>query len=132
VKAVIDTNVFVSGIFWKGPPYRVLQAWEDQRFRLVVSRAILIEYQRVLLDLSTHRPGIRFERALDLVDLLAEVVEPIAFVRPVCTDPDDDKFLAAALSAGADFVVSGDKALLATNGFRGLSVVTPKVFLGKV
>lgn len=132
MKVIIDTNVFVSGVFWKGPPYRLLQAWEHGRFKLVVSTSILEEYRRVLSDLSQHRPGIQFERALELVDLHAEVVRPIAFAKPICSDPDDDMFLEAALSASADYIVSGDKALLNQNGFRGIHVLRPATFLDQM
>ncbi len=129
MKIVIDTNVFASGVYWKGPPYRILQMWESGRFKLVVSPPILDEYRRVLIELSIHRPGIQFERALALIDLHADVVKPIKFAHPICSDPDDDKFLGTALSAGASYVITGDKALLKQNGFRDLQVLSPKSFL---
>jgi predicted nucleic acid-binding protein len=44
MRAVIDTNVFVSGIFWAGPPRQILVAWQTGRFKLVLSSAILEEY----------------------------------------------------------------------------------------
>ncbi|MCB0411241.1 MAG: putative toxin-antitoxin system toxin component, PIN family [Bdellovibrionales bacterium] len=129
MKAIIDTNVFASGVFWKGPPFQILQAWQRGRFHLIVSKPILEEYRRILVQLSKHRPGTKVDRVLDLVDLHAEIVEPVAFALSVCSDPDDDKFLEAALSAHVDYIVTGDKALLAQDGFRGISVVTPKQFL---
>jgi len=109
MKAIVDTNVFVSGIFWKGPPHKILLAWQKGRFQLVVSPAILEEYRRVLAELAAKYGGVQYDRILELVELHAEIVAPIEFVRPVCTDPDDDKFLAAALSAGAEHITSGDE-----------------------
>ncbi len=47
-------------------------------------------------------------------------------------DPDDDKFLGTALAGNAAFVVSGDKALLAQNGFRDIQVLLPKTFLSEI
>jgi predicted nucleic acid-binding protein len=44
IRAVLDTNVLVSGIFWKGTPFRDLQAWQGRRFHVVLSRPILHEY----------------------------------------------------------------------------------------
>lgn len=129
MKVVVDTNVFVSGVFWQGPPYKILEAWKHGRFKLVVSLPILGEYRRILIDLSAHRPGIRYEQTLELVNVYAEVATEIAFAYPICSDADDDKFLATALAANAEYVVSGDKALLAQNGFRGLHVLTPREFL---
>lgn len=47
LKAVMDTNVFVSGVFFSGPPYQILKAWQSGEFELVVSHDILDEYRRV-------------------------------------------------------------------------------------
>lgn len=129
-KAVIDTNVFVSGVFWKGPPHRILQAWKRGEFTWVVSPPILKEYRRVLDELAEkYPPGTDRERLLEVFETHAEAVEPVAFARPVCGDPDDDKFLGAALAARAGFVVTGDRALLAVDGFRGLQVIPARDFL---
>lgn len=129
MKVIVDTNVFVSGVFWKGPPNRILDAWVDGRFKLIVSPQILEEYRRVLGELGSKYSNVKYERILDLVGLEAEVVSPVVFVRPVCKDADDDIFLEAGLAASINYIVSGDKALLATDGFKGLRVVTPSVFL---
>jgi predicted nucleic acid-binding protein len=53
VRVILDTNVFVSGIFFGGPPYRILKAWRDGELRLVVSQEILNEHQRVGEDVYT-------------------------------------------------------------------------------
>ena len=52
IKAVVDTNIFASGVFWKGAPSDVLQAWMKGRFRWVVSAEIMDEYNRVLTELA--------------------------------------------------------------------------------
>jgi uncharacterized protein len=44
LKVVMDTNVFVSGVFFSGPPYEILKAWQEGEFELVVSQEILDEY----------------------------------------------------------------------------------------
>jgi len=129
MRAVVDTNVFVSGIFWKGPPHKILSAWQADRFKLVLSSSILEEYRRVLAELASKYPGFQYGRLLELVELHSEIVSPIAFARPVCTDPDDDKFLGTALAAGIVHIVSGDKALLKLNGYKGLRIIGPAVFL---
>ena len=52
MKVVIDANVFVSGVFFTGPPYKILEAWKDGRIQLVTSPVILAEYPEVALKLS--------------------------------------------------------------------------------
>jgi predicted nucleic acid-binding protein len=47
MNVILDTNVSVSGVFFGGPPFRILQAWHDHKIHLVVSLEILDEYQRV-------------------------------------------------------------------------------------
>lgn len=116
MKIVVDTNVFVSGIFWRGAPFKVLEAWKRGQFRLVVSPPILAEYWRVVEDLSRLRSDFDPEPLMKLVNINAEMVKPVSFVRQVCADPDDDIFLETAVAAGAACVVSGDRALLKVVG----------------
>jgi len=56
IKAILDTNVFISGVFWKGPPFEILKAWQKQRFRLAISPPVLDEYRRVLDEMMKERP----------------------------------------------------------------------------
>jgi putative PIN family toxin of toxin-antitoxin system len=52
MKIVLDTNVFISGIFFSGPPAQILKAWKDQKFQIVISKEILREYQRAAHELA--------------------------------------------------------------------------------
>jgi hypothetical protein len=47
MRVVLDTNVFISGVFFGGPPYQILKAWRDGEVQVVLSAEILDEYQRV-------------------------------------------------------------------------------------
>jgi len=97
IKAILDTNVVVSGVFWRGAPFEILKIWQKQRFHLVISPPILDEYRRVLDEMTKkHRLPV-LGSVLTIIELHSEMVEPVTFVRPVCSDPDDDKFLEAAL-----------------------------------
>lgn len=53
IKTILDTNVLISGVFWKGPPFGILKAWQGRRFRLAISLPILVEYRRVLDELTS-------------------------------------------------------------------------------
>ena len=132
IKAILDTNVFISGIFWKGPPAAVLEAWHAGRFQLAISSAILGEYRRVLDEMTRKRPLTVLASILRMIELNAEVVEPVRFDGHVCDDPDDDKFLEAALAARADYVVSGDNALLRLKQHGGTRIFRPTQFLSSL
>jgi len=129
IKAILDTNVFISGVFWKGPPFEILKAWQEERFRLAISPPILDEYRRVLDEMLKRRPLPVLTSILRVIELHAEIVEPVSFAEPVCSDPDDDRFLEAALAAHAGYVVSGDVALLNLKHHRGIEIVRPARFL---
>ena len=129
MRVVLDTNVFISGVFFTGPPYKILEAWRDARIQLVVSPAILEEYKRVGETLATQFPGVDLEPILDFLTLHAEVVTADTLLEPVCRDPDDDKFVACALASGVRHVISGDKHLLNASGYKGLKVVSPRRFV---
>jgi putative PIN family toxin of toxin-antitoxin system len=126
MKIVLDTNVFISGIFFSGPPFQVLEAWRDGKIQLVISPAILEEYQRVAAELAERFPGTDLSAILELVTINSELVLTDDLPDAVCDDPDDDKFLACALASGSKIIVSGDRHLLTVSGYRGIEVIKPR------
>lgn len=129
MRVILDTNVFVSGIFFSGPPHRILDAWQKGELTLVVSPSILEEYRRVGQELAEQFKGVDLAPMLELLAVAAEVVESKKLPQPVCTDPDDDKFLACAKASKTKFICTGDKALLKTSGYCGIKAMTPRAFL---
>ncbi len=131
MKVVLDTNVVVSGIFYSGPPSDILRAWEQRRFRLVLTLPIFEEYKDVAVRIGVHFPAININRLMDLIIVESDLCSPVALAHPVCTDPKDDKFIAAAIGGKADVIISGDKHLLEVSGYHGISVLTPRVFIDR-
>jgi len=131
VKVVLDTNVFISGVFFSGPPSKILQGWRDGRFTLVLSPEILEEYQRVADALSKKYPPVNLTELLELIVVEADMIQAEALKEPVSADPDDDMFIACALASGAKMIVSGDKHLLDVAGYRGIEVLKPKAFVDR-
>lgn len=131
LKAVIDTNVFISGVFFIGPPYQILKAWQSGAFELAVSQEILDEYFRVGQALAEERPSIDLNPILNFVVEHAKAYEAFQFKEQVCQDPDDDKFLACALTSGSRVIISGDKHLLNISGYAGLEILKPREFVNR-
>lgn len=129
MRVILDTNVFISGVFFGGPPYRILQGWRDGRVKLVLSPEILDEYRRVAGALKTQFPVVDLATVLELLMVAAEMHQAVPLPEAVCADPDDDKFLACALASGSRVVVSGDKHLLDVNGYKGVEILTPRQFV---
>ena len=128
MRVILDTNVFISGVFFGGLPARILGAWRDARIQPVLSVEILEEYQRVGQILGRRYPGVDLEPFLALLAVHAEIVEAPALPQPVSADPDDDKFLACAVAAGVTVIVSGDKHLVDESGWQGIRVLRPRRF----
>lgn len=138
LKVVLDTNIFVSSLLSKtGAPAQVLNAWRDRQYVLCISPAIITEIHHTLAY-----PRIREKYRLtdaDIEDLLtllhhdAVLVPGVANVPgTIPNHPDDEKFLACAIDAGADLIVSGDKHLLALGTYRNIPIVTARDFLQQV
>lgn len=128
MRIVLDTNVFVSAVFFGGVPGRILEAWRDGRLQLVLSVDILNEYQRVGQVLGAQYSGVDLQPFLGLLTVEAEIIEAPGLPTSVSADPDDDKFLACASAAGVPVIVSGDKHLLDQDGWRGIRVLRPRQF----
>jgi len=128
VRAVLDTNVVVSGIFFGGLPRSLLDAWDRGRFELVLTPEIFGEYTRTCERLAKMRPGLEYEAVLATIVGHGVLTPDEAWDESITADPDDDKFMACALGAGA-VVVSGDRHLLEVDGWKGVRVYTPRAFL---
>ena len=131
---MLDTNVVLSGVFFGGVPGEILEAWSRGRLDVVVSAAILAEYDRAGTALSQGKPRLQavWRPVMDWIARHADLVDAGVTVEPVSGDRDDDVFLACALVGGAGVIVSGDRHLLAVSGWRGIAVLTPRRFLDDI
>lgn len=136
MRAVIDTNVLLSGLLWHGAPHALLERVRDSALGLVSSPALLAEldevsgrakFDSILTFSNTSR-----ELAMAEVRQLAEILDPPPLPQPVCRDPDDDAVLALAIAAQVDFIVSGDHDLLALEAFNGIPILNPAQALQRV
>ena len=129
MRVILDTNVVVSGIFFHGPPYQILDIWRKGEINLIVSEDIFDEYLRVGELLALQFPPVDPLPVLTMLKANSEIVVAERLPAPVSDDPDDDKFLACALVAKCKLIVSGDKHLLKVSGFEGIKVLKPREFL---
>lgn len=129
MRIVLDTNVFVSGVFFTGPPFQILKAWRDGKVTLILSPEILEEYHRVGRALAVEFPSVDLQPILDFITIKAEMIPAEPLSERISEDPDDDKFLACAVSGKSKLIISGDKHLLKVSGFKGIKVIKPRPFV---
>jgi putative PIN family toxin of toxin-antitoxin system len=114
-------------LFFSGRPFRILKAWQSGQFILFASPEILDEYERVIRELSQKKSTFDADKAIAFIREKVRLAKPTLLPQQICDDPDDDKFIACALTVKA-IIVTGDKALLRTMGFKHLAVMTPALF----
>jgi len=124
-RVVLDTNVLISALLFRGLPGRLVPMWQEREIVLLVSPEILKEYIKVLsypkfgLDEEEIKAILR-EEVLPFV----EPVRPGTRIEIIKEDPSDDKFLSLAVDGNAEFLVSGDRHLLGIKKYRKIGIVT--------
>lgn len=133
MRVVLDTNVIVSATLIRGGNEdQILRAWRRGRFDLVLSPPILEELSRALFYEKLQRfRWMSEEEVVALLQALAQASELVSGRMAVkaSRDPEDDKFLAAAIEGDAEYVVTGDRDLLVLGRYREVRIVAPAVFL---
>ncbi|OGC03880.1 putative toxin-antitoxin system toxin component, PIN family [candidate division WOR-1 bacterium RIFOXYA12_FULL_43_27] len=126
-KAVLDTNIFVSGITWQGLPGEILDLWIKGKIQLIISKEIMEEIKRVL-----NRMQVPEEEIANLRSQIIEkaiIVDPQIKISLIKKDPSDNKFLECAIEGQADFIVSGDKHLLEFEAINDIKIITARKML---
>ena len=134
MRVVADTNVVVSRyVAPRGVVVRILERWQQNAFDLLVSEAILAEYQRVLAYPRLRaRHGLSDEEISVVIEDFREIgllIEPEVSLSVVEDDPDDGKFLECAVAGGAEYIVTGDPHLLNLKQYQGIQILSPAAFL---
>jgi putative PIN family toxin of toxin-antitoxin system len=136
VRLVLDTNVVISALLWRGTPYRLLETIRRQESLQLYSSSALLEE---LADVSSRPALAKRLTAIGktALQILTDYLEAIELVEPVdvprvARDPDDDHVLACALAANAELIVSGDLDLLALTAHERIPIVTPAAALRQI
>ena len=114
MRAVLDVNVLISAVLApNGSPARIVSAWLDGRFELVISIQLLAELERTM-NYPKLRDRIGSHQITQVIEFLhrgAELIEDPQNPLALSPDPDDDYLIALARVANA-LLVSGDGHLL--------------------
>ncbi len=128
MRVVLDTNIFISGIHWTGSSEKILRTWMNNEFELVSSLPIIEGLVRILMSFKVplEPDDISWWKTLILEKSI--LVIPTKKVS-IVTDPDDNKFVEAALEGKAEYIVSQDKHLLVLKEYQGIKILHPNDFL---
>jgi uncharacterized protein len=129
-RVVLDTNVLISGLLFKGKLSRIVELWQKGKIVPIISKETFEELRTVL-----EYPKFSFShveiKSLIEHDILPyfEVVNVREHVKGACRDPGDDKFISCALSANADGIVTGDKDLSDMKKYRSVKIIHASDFI---
>jgi putative PIN family toxin of toxin-antitoxin system len=130
VRVVVDTNVVVSAMLWKGMPGEVLSLARDGRIRIYASKVLLDELGEVIrrrkFAKQLQRIGRTAAQLMRDYRRLTLRARSRRMRKRFSRDADDDAVLACARVVRAELIVSGDDDLLSLGAFRGSEIVTPR------
>ena len=133
MKIVLDTNVWLSGIFWDGEASKILEKAEKKDIQIIISEDILSEIIKVLNRESKFQKYILNLR-LSIEDLLRTILSISTLIETktkldiIKADPKDNIILEAAIEGKVEYIISYDNHLLNMIEFRGIKIMSPGEF----
>jgi len=128
---VIDTNIYISAIFWEGKPRQVVDLGRDEKITILTSAAIekeIAEKLKTKFNLDKNE----ISKILADFSTFTRLVHAANRIRAVPDDPDYDKIIECAVSGKADYIVSGDRHLLKLEEYAGITILNASDFLLKI
>ena len=129
-KVVLDTNILVSALLFKGELAVIVDLWKKGKIMPVLSKETFAEFKTVL-EYPKFSLTVQEIKVIVEEEMLPyfEIIEVADNIRDRCRDADDDKFIACAVAASADFIVSGDRDLLDMGKCKSVRIVSASAFL---
>jgi len=128
IKAVLDTNIYISAFFWFGYPHTAVEAAAEREIVVFISPEMLDELERVFRRDFLEEEDVIKEHII-FVRSIADIVYPKGGAAVVKEDPDDDKIIACAQEAKAEYIVTGDQHLLKLGVVGWIKIVTASEFI---
>ena len=128
IEVALDTDVFISALFWKGAPYQVFKKILEGAVLNFISPKILEEIKERLLY-KFKVPPEKVKEYLEIIVFNSKIVYPRKKLNIVKKDPSDNKVIECATEAKASFIISGDNHLLEIKGHEEIKIISPKEFL---
>ncbi|MFH1071860.1 MAG: putative toxin-antitoxin system toxin component, PIN family [Nanoarchaeota archaeon] len=133
MKIVLDTNVLVSGTFWTGDSFRILELIDQKEVMLVLSLSILKEYVKTInsdeiMEKVSNKKLVLF-KITEKVIKNAQIISPRRRIGLIKDDLDDNKILECAIEGRVEYIITQDNHLLKIREFEGVKIMTPEEFL---
>ena len=129
MKVVADSNIYVSGLLFKGPPSEFLRLAQLGKMQLFISAPILDEIVGVLSREKFGLANSEIARLKRIIQRTAQNIRPKAGVDAVKADPTDNRVIECAIECQADLIVSGDRHLRQLKSYAEIPILSVREFL---
>ncbi|MCP2604204.1 putative toxin-antitoxin system toxin component, PIN family [Candidatus Aminicenantes bacterium AC-708-M15] len=129
-KIVLDTNVYISGILFKGKPREILNLARMGKVEILISEKIINEIERVL-RLKFKRTTFEIFLILTGIRNITTFVSPILKISEIKNDEPDNRVLECAIEGKANYIISGDKHLLSLKKYKEIEILNAGEFLNR-
>ena len=128
VKAVLDTNVYISAILFGGKPERIRKLSKEGKIEILISEAIIAEIAEVLRK-TFDWGNLQISQTINEIREITTLVTPRQTLSIIKKDEDDNRILECAAEGKAGYIVSGDKHILLLKEYQGIKILSPAQFL---
>jgi putative PIN family toxin of toxin-antitoxin system len=134
MRILLDTNVWLSAIFWEGEASKIVELAEKRKFEIIISKDIILEIIDVLNKEAKFKRFMQgreqnIEDLIRTISSIGSLIDAKTKVDIIKEHPADNIILEASLDGKADFIVSYDKHILNLREFRGIRIIEPTEFL---
>ena len=133
MKVVLDTNVLVSGTFWRGASSKILEMADRGELEIILSKELIDEYYSVInreeIMNKIANKNLILNKAVCKIIKESKIVEPLEKLNIVTEDSDDNVILECAVEGNVNCIISQDNHLLKLKEFKGIKIITPEEFL---
>lgn len=129
-RVVVDTNILVSALGWKGNERKALDKILYNDFVLLISPDLIDELTSVITrEKFNFIPQNEKLEFLMLIKMFCENVVPKTKISEILEDPEDNKVLECAVDGNGDLIISGDDHLLRLGRYKEIKIMNAKEFL---
>ena len=129
MKIVLDANIFISSFFWGGNPRMIIKRIISRIDELFITKEILDEIEEVLERPKFHVDKNEIYYYINSLEEIGNKIVPHKRIKNASRDKDDNKYLECGITAGADYIISGDTHLLELKEYNNIKIVTAKNYL---
>ena len=130
IRVLLDTNIIISSVFWRGNPYEVVRKGILGEYQLVISAEILDEVVDKLRN-KFKFPEESIQGLIDILMIYCHIVD-VKSKFDVVRDKKDNKIVECAFDGKVNYIVTGDPDLLVLKEFREIKIITSRKFLEEI